>query len=438
MRLWRGNPTVARRRAGTSTTRAQGAPSPVEGRRRARWGPRVVVALACFAWFGAPVRGQEAARAGATQVESDPIECWWKTDKDAVRVGEPFTLALTCGVIDTSAVHVTIDPARLDPAALEMRPFEVLGGTRHQEFAAPPWRYFQYTYTLRLLGDEFFGRDVDIAALPLTYRVQSGGGQAEQGRDRLYLLPALPVRVLTLVPVTASDIRDSPTDTFADIASRRWRATLEFSAAAILFAVTALLVGIAVARARGRVREGESVAVPPLPAHEVLRACEREARRVRSTAIAGWTPDLIERVLSLFRVAAASALGGTVAKTLADRRTRPREGQIAVDTGLWRPQRVLVSAPTTAAAITARLAGDPDDLAGDRREALEDMAAPLHVFGTAYYGRGIHLDTEVLDDALDRGMRGLNRLRFARPWPARAAEIVARTAAALRGAIWAR
>jgi len=74
----------------------------------------LVVALVCVVWFSAPVKGRQAPGAPfgsaqgkpANQVESDPIRCWWKTDTNAVRVGEPFTLALTCGVIETDAVRV--------------------------------------------------------------------------------------------------------------------------------------------------------------------------------------------------------------------------------------------------------------------------------------------------------------------------------------------
>ena len=249
----------------------------------------LVVALVCVVWFSAPVKGRQAPGAPSNQVESDPIKCWWKTDTNAVRVGEPFTLALTCGVIETDAVRVVVDPARLDPAVVEATPFEVLGGTRHDDIVAPPWRYFQYSYTLRLLGETFFGRDVDIPGLPLTYRVQPANGDAGQARDQLYLLPALPLRVVSLVPVTATDIRDAPSDTFADIESRRWRATREFAAAGVFFALAALLAGVAAVRAFRRSRVSQPDAVRLLPLAAVFGACEREVQthQVRH----GWRVD---------------------------------------------------------------------------------------------------------------------------------------------------
>ena len=423
MNLWHGNVFGGVRRA---------------PRRRSGQAGVIVIALASVAWFSAPAHGQQPAGAPANQVEVDPIKCWWKTDKNAVRVGEPLSLALTCGVMDTDAIRVVVDPARLDPAVLEATPFEVLGGTRHRDIPAPPWRYFQYSYTLRLLGDQFFGRDVDIPALPLTYRVQSGSGDTGQGQDQVYLLPALPLRVLSLVPVTATDIRDAPPETFADIESRSWRATREFAAAGILFAFAAFLAGAAAVRAIGRSRQRQPAAAALLPVGAALHACEREAQRVKSEAAAGWTPDRIGRALAAFRIASALALDRTVAQAVVDRRERPRDGQLALETGLWRPQRVLMSASTTAATITGRLAADGQEIDPRLRDGLEDMSVALQVFGTALYSRRGELDTGALDSALDRGVRGLDRLRSAQRWPARATDALTRTAAALREATWAR
>jgi hypothetical protein len=416
LNLWRGNPAGA-----------------------------LLVALVCVVWCSAPVKGRQAPGAPlgsaqgkpANQVESDPIKCWWKTDTNAVRIGEPFTLALTCGVVETDAVRVVVDPARLDPAVVEAAPFEVIGGTRHDDIVAPPWRYFQYSYTLRLLGETFFGRDVDIPGLPLTYQIQPANGDTGQARDQLYLLPALPLRVLSLVPVTATDIRDAPRDTFADIESRRWRATREFAASGVFFVLAALLVGVAAARALGRSRAGRPDVVPLLPLAAVFGACEREMQNIKSDAAGGWTPALVGRALAASRIAGAVALGRPVAQTAIGPREQPREGQLLLEMGLWNRRRVLMSASTTAATITERLATD-GEVELPLREALEDLAAGLEVFGGTHYSRGGSIDGGRLDEAMDRGLRGLERLRSARRWPGRVAEAVGRTVAAFRQATWAR
>ena len=49
-------------------------------------------------------------------VETDPIRCWWRTSAGAVRIGEPFTLTLTCAVLDDEAVQVVPDESRLSAA----------------------------------------------------------------------------------------------------------------------------------------------------------------------------------------------------------------------------------------------------------------------------------------------------------------------------------
>src|SRR5688572_4611616 len=83
--------------------------------------------LVCGAWWGPVGAARAAAQTpAARQMESDPIRCWWKTDKTAVHVGEHFTLLLTCGVIDTARLRVEADPSKFDAGALALVPFEVL------------------------------------------------------------------------------------------------------------------------------------------------------------------------------------------------------------------------------------------------------------------------------------------------------------------------
>jgi hypothetical protein len=202
--------------------------------------------------------------------------------------------------------------------------------------------------------------------------------------------------------------------------------------------LAALIAGIAVVRAIQRTREGQPASAALLPAGAVFQACAREVQRVKSEAAAGWTPDLVGRALPAFRIASATALGRPVAQLLVETRERPSEGQLAVDKGWWRPQRVLMSASTTADVITGRLAADGQELEPHLRDALEDIAVPLRVFGAAHYSRSGALEAETLDSALDRSLRGLDRLRSATRWPARAAEAVTRTLAAFREARWAR
>src|SRR4026208_2076429 len=70
-----------------------------------------------------------ASMARAQNVETDPLQCWWRTSAGAVRVGEPFSVVLTCAVLETEAATVIVDTAKLEPSVVQLAPYEVLGGS---------------------------------------------------------------------------------------------------------------------------------------------------------------------------------------------------------------------------------------------------------------------------------------------------------------------
>src|SRR5256885_2714494 len=143
-----------------------------------------------------------AATAAAQTVQTDPLQCWWRTSAGAVRIGEPFTVVLTCAVVETDAATVVVDQTRLEPSVVQFAPFEVLGGFHGADLRTDQRRFFQYEYRLRLIGDGMFGKDAALPETKISYRVQSkvGKNTAIQGRDQTYLLPAQSVRVVSLVP----------------------------------------------------------------------------------------------------------------------------------------------------------------------------------------------------------------------------------------------
>ena len=51
-------------------------------------------------------------------VETDPIKCFWKTDRSAVIVGERFTVVLTCGIIDTDRIKAVPDYNQLEASTI--------------------------------------------------------------------------------------------------------------------------------------------------------------------------------------------------------------------------------------------------------------------------------------------------------------------------------
>src|SRR5207302_6634903 len=99
------------------------------------------------------VVGAAASRATAQNVQTDPLQCWWRTSAGAVRVGEPFSVILTCAVLETDAATVVIDQGKLEPSVVQFAPFEVLGGQHAADLRTDLRRFFQYEYRLRLIGE---------------------------------------------------------------------------------------------------------------------------------------------------------------------------------------------------------------------------------------------------------------------------------------------
>ena len=92
----------------------------------------VLVVAGCLGWASLSGGAQSptpAASAGGAA--TNLLNCWWKTDKSAVHVAEPFGLTLTCRVMETDRMKVVPNLAEIEPTAIELTPFEVLEGTRH-------------------------------------------------------------------------------------------------------------------------------------------------------------------------------------------------------------------------------------------------------------------------------------------------------------------
>lgn len=389
-----------------------------------------VVAAVCSAFFGTRLVAQAPVsppRAGG--VQSDPIRCWWTTDTRAVQVGERFKLVVTCGIIESGPIRTLAGMDQFDPTALMLAPFEVIGGVRHEDIAVPPLRYFQYEYTVRLLSDRSFGQDVDIPPIRVTYQLEAGDEQT-RGREQTYSLPALPMRIVSRVPASAASIRDASRETFADIEARQTRVTEEFVAAGLLFCFAATFVGLALIRMLGSRRTRVPASARPLPIGTVLSGCLRETRLLKSdVARDGWTPELVSRALTIFRIAGAIAAEKPVSQTLGA--SQAREGQLAFRKGLLRPRRALVSAPTTADTVMAKLAG-ANGLSARTRAILDGLQEALRAFNAACYSPNGGRDSAALDAAFESGADAIKRLRALKWWPARTADAAARSVTELR------
>jgi hypothetical protein len=366
-----------------------------------------------------PVITPRAAKPG--EVEADPIRCWWKADRTSVRVGEKFGLVLTCSVIETGPITVVPVLNQLEPGALSLTPFEVVSGVAHDDVVVSPWRYIQREYAVRLLSDGFFGQDVAIPALTVTYNLQERGS-GSQGRDQTYILPALPMRILSLVPKSADDIRDASGQTFASIESRRFRASLATTSAWIAFAFATLFGIFALVRATGQLRAKNRGVVKPLPASSLLGACLSALARVKDDASqAGWTSELSRRAASALRIAGAVALARPVTQRVVGSDATERDGQLTVYSGWPRRRRVLLSAATTSRTIASGLSNGhgPE---GQARASLESISEALGVLNTAGYGRQTKEDSSALDSALAESTQAVRRIRAGTLWPRRTAQ----------------
>jgi hypothetical protein len=357
------------------------------------------------------------------EVSTAPIKCWWKADRNAVRVGERFGVTLTCGVIEVGPITVVPATNQLEGGALALTPFDVVSSVRRDDVVSPPWRYFQFEYVLRVLSDGFFGQDVNIPALTVTYNLKAAGGESE-GRDQSYILPALPMRVLSIVPRGAADIRDASDQTFALIESRRFRSSAGLVATGVFFAFALVLAGLALVAGTARFRTRTTGLAKPVPVGAMLSGSLKTLEGVQSQAAAGWTPELARRAVAALRVGGAVGLGKPVAQEFVAGDTGERPGQVTVRTGLLRPRRAMLSASTTAASIAVHL----DNGSGGsertrptpkRRVALERIAESLRTFNGLAYGRAAASDSMSLTTALSEGTDAVRTIKATTTWPTR-------------------
>ena len=352
--------------------------------------------------FGALWPAATAAQPGPDMVAVEAMQCWRRIATHAVHVGERFDMVLTCAVVDTETARVVPDLAWLEPETLGVSPFEVLDGERYDDVARGPRRFFQYRYALRIIGEDYFGLDVELPALELRYRIERSidGGTATEGRELAYVLPPESVRVLSLVPAAAVDIRELPGETFGDVEARLFRANLIGIAAMAIGVAAAGVLLLGVVRVRREWRGVAAVRDDGVPAWRVARTALGELRAVRdATAAQGWTGDLVARALAALRIAAALATGRPVAQrpggatvdgaavdgTAVDGAAVDPEGRLPVRRGLFGRKTVFVSSALTARDIDGELPRVRVESA-EGAPAIETLRAGLAGFAGARYG----------------------------------------------------
>ena len=328
------------------------------------------------------------AQTGTDMVEVEPIKCWWRTSTSAVKMAEAFDLALTCQVIETETNRVVADFSKLDPTVVQLPPFEVLGGTHAGDLTLPGKRFFQYDYRLRLIAEDAFGNDVAVPPLEISYRIESTvkGGDTAQGRDQSYSLPRATMRVLSVVPDDATDIREAAATPFNAIENRDSRANLLQTIAGVLFGLAGVMLVVMLISMLRRKKPATQATTLHLPARTILGAVARELNDVQASSRGGWSQDLAGRALAGARIAGAYAIGRTIGQRPATAGESPVDGMLVIKA--FGRGDVWVSGAATPQSA-AQVAGLPEALAA---------------LTSARYGRTEKFDS-MCDEALQTAIR---------------------------------
>ena len=370
---------------------------------------RVGVAALTAVLCGMPLAARAQTPPGGPTVEADPVRCWWRTDRASIRMGEPFEAVLTCAALETPSTKAVVDRSRLDHTVMALPPFDVLGGAAGEDVVTPARRFFQYSYQLRLLNDTAFGQDVRLAGLSIGYRIDTSttDGTTSQGRDQSYGLPALSLRVLSLVAGDARDIRDASSLTLADLETRRFRARALGMAGWFFYALAAAVAVFGVVRMYTAMRAPAAARVTTVSGRAVLRAARRELSAVsRQRQSDGWTDALVGRASAALRIVASYAIGRPAAQSegLAQ---NAHGGHISLSQGLLRRRHALVSASVTPADLASAAA---------THGPIQIVRDGLVTLTASRFGRA-PLDDGTLDSAVRAAGPLASSLALRHAWP---------------------
>lgn len=368
----------------------------------AAWLASAAVSQAQPAGRPAPV-APPAALAGAPALSAEtPFQCWWRATSGAIRLGEVVDVTLTCAVLESAAITAVADESRLTVAAVQLSPFEIVGGTHPADLRSGDRRFFQYRYRLRLINPDVIGRDVKLPPLAIPYKLQSrlGAETSLAGRDLVHLMPQLAFRIVSQVPTDADDIRDGADASLTEIEALRFRGNA-FSVAAM--ALTALGVVAALstlAPVVGLLRRKRVVAAHRRSDRAVLRHASRVlGERLDSARGAGWTPEGLAEAHAAARVVAAVATGAPVREVALARDGVIPEGRLVLGGRFGRSSTALTT-HVTAAHLASAVTALPVAASATTRSRFERLRDALTALTRAQYGAGEQPDTTAIDDAV--------------------------------------
>ena len=348
----------------------------------------------------------------------EPIRCWRQSSAGAVVIGETFTVTLTCAVFESADAQVVPDESRLNVASIQMAPFEILGGSHPPDVRRDLRRFFQYDYQLRISIRDAIGQDINIPPLSIAYRVHSRVGAAAklEGRDLSYVLPMMPIRVLSLVPADAGDIRDAAGASLATVSTLRSRGRM-FQLAAYglgaLAAVTLLLALVPLARRRA----GAAAARDLIPDGAVLDHATRGLDRLRAKVEAdGWTDAHVADGLAGIRLIAAVVSGHPISHKPLDAEGRAPEGRWHVGYGVIRPRSVASSSSVTADDVGRAASRTAGSITVTRGHHLEGLHRGLQLFSAALYKQAPARESAELNEAVRHALDVARAVTAERAW----------------------
>ena len=348
----------------------------------------------------------------------EPIRCWRQSSSGAVTIGETFTVVLTCAVYEAENAQVIPDESRLGVASIQLAPFEILGGSHPPDVRRGSRRFFQYDYRLRIISPDAIGRDVNLPPLPISYRIHSRVGAAAtlEGRDLSYVMPMMPIKVLSLVPADADDIRDASEASLGAVESIRFRSsvfrvlTFTFAALAAVMAVLALVPLTRSSAARSGKQPNR------LPDRAILASAAADLAQVQSRANReGWADDTVARALGSMRLIAAAAVGQAISQKPTPPNAAVPDGRLLVEHGLLRRSGITVSSAATADDI-ARARATTGAFSTTRLQQLEGLQTGLSALTAALYRQAPARDAATIDDAVTQAIAVAKDIARERSW----------------------
>jgi hypothetical protein len=349
----------------------------------------------------------------------EPIRCWRQSSAGAVTVGETFTVVLTCAVFESDNAQVVPDESRLGVATIQMAPFEILGGAHPPDVHRGSRRFFQYDYQLRIIGPDAIGHDVNIPPLTVSYRIHSRVGAAAtlEGRDLSYVLPMMPIKVLSLVPADASDIRDASEASLGAVESLRFRSSLFRVLTFTLGALAAVMLILALVPLGRSTMVASSAERGRIPDRAVLGRVIADLAEVQARVAGdGWTDEHLSRALAGLRIVSGAAINQAISQKPIGVDGVTPEGRLLVQHGVIRPAKVTVSSSVTADDLDRARARGTSALSTTRVQQLAGLQAGLSALGAGLYRKEPVRDAAEFDEAVRHAAGVAKQLAGERSW----------------------